>query len=97
MRQQRFFSSFLRSLGNAVGSTLLSLLREVGFGVGLALLLPVWFGLDGILYFMAGGDVLTFIAVAVALVHTAKELKKSRFDCKKLRQNDTTLMFCLNF
>ena len=68
---------FLQSLGNAVGSTLLSLLREVGFGVGLALLLPVWFGLDGILYFMAVGDVLTFIAVAVVLIHTAKKLKRA--------------------
>lgn len=73
---------FLQSLGNAVGSTLLSLLREVGFGVGLVLLLPVWFGLDGVLYFMAVGDVLTFIAVAVALVHTAKELKRADLTAK---------------
>lgn len=73
---------FLQSLGNAVGSTLLSLLREVGFGVGLALLLPVWFGLDGILYFMAVGDVLTFIAVAVVLIHTAKKLKRADLTAK---------------
>ena len=73
---------FLQSLGNAVGSTLLSLLREVGFGVGLVLLLPVWFGLDGVLYFMAVGDVLTFIAVAVALVHTAKDLKRADLTAK---------------
>lgn len=72
----------MQSLGNAVGSTLLSLLREVGFGVGLALLLPVWFGLDGILYFMAVGDVLTFIAVAVVLIYTAKKLKRADLTAK---------------
>ena len=31
---------------------------------------------------MAGGDVLTFIAVAVALVHTAKELKRTDLTAK---------------
>lgn len=40
---------FLQSLGKAWVSTALSMLREVVFGVGFALLLPLVFGLDGVL------------------------------------------------
>jgi putative MATE family efflux protein len=43
---------YLQALGKALISTLLSLIRELIFGVGLALFLPVFFGLDGILYSM---------------------------------------------
>lgn len=43
---------FLQSLGKALASTLISLVREVVFGVGFALLLPRFFGLDGVLYSM---------------------------------------------
>lgn len=66
---------FLQSLGKAWTSTVLSLLREIVFGVGLPILLPIWLGLDGILYFMAVADVLTFIATAAILIRTNKELK----------------------
>ena len=41
---------YLQSLGKALASTVLSTVREVVFGVGFALLLPVFFGLDGELY-----------------------------------------------
>ena len=43
---------FLQAVGKALTSTLLSMFREVVFGVGFALLLPVFFGLDGVLYSM---------------------------------------------
>lgn len=65
---------FLQSLGKAKESTALSMIREILFGVGLPLLLPVFMGLDGILYFMPIADVLTFIASAVVLIRTNKEL-----------------------
>ena len=59
---------FLQSLGKALDSTALSLIREVVFGVGLVLLLPIWLGLDGVLYFMPLADLLTFfITIAVAV------------------------------
>lgn len=45
---------FLQALGKALSSTVLSMLREVVFGVGFAILLPIWFGLDGVLYSMPG-------------------------------------------
>lgn len=67
---------FLQSLGKALSSTLLSLLREVVFGVGFALLLPVFFGLDGVLYSMPVSDILTFLITAFLIVHTYRELGK---------------------
>ncbi len=43
----------------AAESTALSMVREVVFGVGFALLLPLFFGLDGVLYSMPMSDILT--------------------------------------
>lgn len=67
---------FLQALGKAGLSTLLSTLREIVFGVGLPLLLPLFFGLDGILYFMAAADILTFLATVPFLRHTERSLKE---------------------
>lgn len=65
---------YLQSLGRALVSTLLSMIREVVFGVGLALLLPVFWGLDGILYSMPVADVLTFAISAAVIRYTYKTL-----------------------
>lgn len=67
---------YLQSLGMAKASTALSLLREIVFGVGLPLLLPVFLGLDGILYFMAAADILTFIIAIFVLVRVYKMLNE---------------------
>ena len=66
---------FLQAMGKAVESTLLSMIREIVFGVGFALLLPVFFGLDGVLYSMPVSDVLTFIIAAALIIKTYKELR----------------------
>lgn len=65
---------FLQAVGKALSSTMLSMFREVVFGVGFALLLPVLFGLDGVLYSMPVSDILTFIISAIIIVKTYKEL-----------------------
>ena len=65
---------FLQAVGKALASTLLSMFREVVFGVGFALLLPVFFGLDGVLYSMPVSDILTFIISAVIIGKTYQEL-----------------------
>ena len=65
---------FLQAIGKALASTLLSMFREVVFGVGFALLLPVFFGLNGVLYSMPVSDVLTFVISAVMIVTTYREL-----------------------
>ena len=48
--------------------------REVVFGVGFALLLPVFFGLDGVLYSMPVSDIPAFILSAMIIVKTYREL-----------------------
>ena len=65
---------FLQAVGKALSSPMLSMFREVVFGVGFALLLPVFFGLDGVLYSMPVSDILTFIISAIIIVKTYKEL-----------------------
>ena len=65
---------FLQAVGKAFSSILLSMFREVVFGVGFAILLPVFFGLDGVLYSMPVSDILTFIISAVIIVKTCREL-----------------------
>ena len=65
---------FLQAVGKALASTLLSMVREVVFGVGFALLLPVFFGLVGVLYSMPVSDILTFVLSAVIIVKTCREL-----------------------
>ena len=65
---------FLQALGKALSSTVLSMLREVVFGVGFAILLPIWFGLDGVLYSMPVSDILTFVVSVVLILGTYREL-----------------------
>ena len=65
---------FLQAIGKALASTLLSMFREVVFGVGFALLLPVFWGLDGVLYSMPVSDVLTFAIALFLIVRTYRQL-----------------------
>ena len=65
---------FLQAMGKAAASTALSMVREVVFGVGFALLLPRWFGLDGVLYSMPVSDLLTFVVSLLLIVRTYREL-----------------------
>ena len=67
---------YLQALGKALLSTVLSMIREVVFGVGFAIILPIFFGLYGVLYSMPVSDVLTFIISLVAIVYTIKSLNK---------------------
>ena len=65
---------YLQSLGKALTSTVLSMVREVLFGVGFALLLPRFFGIDGVLYSMPVSDLLTFVISIVVIRSTYKQL-----------------------
>ena len=67
---------FLQAMGKAAESTALSMVREVVFGVGFALRLPVFFGLNGVLYSMPLSDILTFIIAAYLIVKTYHQLSK---------------------
>ncbi len=65
---------FLQSVGRALASTAISMIRELVFGVGFALLLPRFFGLDGVLYSMPVSDLLTFLIAAVVIAGTYRSL-----------------------
>ncbi len=71
---------YLQSLGRAFASTAISLVREVVFGVGFALVLPLKFGLDGVLYSMPVSDVLTFVICVAVIMYTYQTL---RTECPK--------------
>ena len=67
---------FLQAMGKAAASTALSMVREIVFGVGFALLLPAFFGLDGVLYSMPLSDALTFVIGVWLIVRTYRELSR---------------------
>ena len=65
---------FLQAMGKAVESTVLSMIREIVFGVGFAVILPLFFGLDGVLYSMPVSDILTFAVALFLIIRTYKQL-----------------------
>ena len=68
---------FLQAMGKAAASTALSMIREIVFGVGFALLLPLFFGLDGVLYSMPVSDILTLVISVILIVRTYRELSST--------------------
>ena len=78
---------YLQALGKAAASTAISMIREVVFGVGLPVLLPMiaGFGLSGVLYSFPVADVLTFVIAAVVIWRTYQELGANR-NSQKLKE-----------
>lgn len=68
---------FLQAMGKAAVSTMLSMVREIVFGVGFTLLLPIFFGLDGVLYSMPLSDILTALISGIVIILTYKQLSIS--------------------
>ena len=54
------------------------MVREIVFGVGFALLLPLKFGLDGVLYSMPLSDILTFLIALFLIIRTYRELRTEK-------------------
>ena len=69
---------YLQALGKAKESTFISMFREVICGVGFALLLPVFFGLNGVLYSMPVSDLLTFLVTVFVLRQIFRELSTAQ-------------------
>ena len=69
---------YLQALGKAGPSMVLSLVREIVFGVFLPILLPRFFGLDGVLYSFPTADVLTFLLTVAVIVQVLRELTLGR-------------------
>ena len=72
---------YLQALGKAGPSMLLSMVREIIFGVFLPILLPRFFGLDGVLYSFPTADILTFLLTLVVILKVYRELStENSFD-----------------
>lgn len=78
---------FLQAMGKAAASTALSMIREIVFGVGFAILLPIYFGLDGVLYSMPVSDILAAIVSTIIIVFTYKELDINKSSIKTNMEN----------
>lgn len=65
---------FLQALGKALASTLVSLTREILFGVFLPIILPIFLGLDGLLWSFPAADLLTFVIALYFIRQIYREL-----------------------
>lgn len=57
---------------------MISIVREIIFGVGFALLLPMFFGLDGVLYSMPVSDILTAVISVIVIIMTYRQLSAKK-------------------
>lgn len=67
---------YLQALGKAVASTVVSLTREIIFGVFLPIIMPIFMGLDGLLWSFPVADVLTFAIALFFICRTYRELNE---------------------
>lgn len=65
---------YLQALGKAAASTVVSLTREIIFGVFLPIIMPIFMGLDGLLWSFPVADVLTFVIALIFIRQTLREL-----------------------
>lgn len=73
---QPITSNFFTAIGKPIKGVFLSLTRQILFLLPLIIILPRFFGLDGILY---AGPIADFIAVATATVMIIVELRKPEY------------------
>lgn len=65
---------YLQALGKAVASTVVSLTREIIFGVFLPIIMPIFMGLDGLLWSFPVADLMTFVIAIFFIRQTYREL-----------------------
>ena len=66
---------YLQALGKAAASTVISLIREIIFGVFFPIILPIFMGLDGLLWSFPVSDILTFVIASFFIRQTYRELR----------------------
>ena len=76
---------YLQALGKAFASTVVSMTREIIFGVFLPIIMPIFMGLDGLLWSFPVADVLTFIIAIFFIRQTYKERNDNQ-DMKSLKE-----------
>ena len=70
---QLLSSNFFAAIGKPVKGLILSMTRQVIFLIPLVLILPLFFGLDGILYAGPAADTIAFMVTVILI---AKEMRK---------------------
>ncbi len=65
---------FIQAMGRPYISAWLSIIREVIFGAGLTIIMPMFMGLDGVLWSMPASDALTFVISVCVIVMIYREL-----------------------
>lgn len=67
---------YQQAIGKAKTATVLSMMREIAFGIAMPLIMPIFFGLDGIPYFMPVSDVVAFVVALFVIANTVKTLRR---------------------
>ncbi len=67
---------FIQAMGRPWISAGLSATREIIFGAGLTIIMPIFMGLDGVLWSMPASDTLTFIVSVIVIAMIYRELSK---------------------
>lgn len=70
---------YLQALGKAALSTTISMMREIVFGVFLPIIMPIFMGLDGLLWSFPFADILTFIIAVIIIRRVYTELSEDSF------------------
>ncbi|MGN1111446.1 MAG: MATE family efflux transporter, partial [Oscillospiraceae bacterium] len=73
---QPITSTFFTSIGKPIKGVFLSLTRQIIFFLPLLIILPIFFGIDGILYTGPIADLTSAIVCVVLTVHEFKNMKK---------------------
>lgn len=73
---QPITSTFFTSIGKPVKGIFLSLTRQIIFFLPLLLVLPLMFGINGILYSGLGADILSAIVAVIMAYYEFKDMKK---------------------
>ncbi len=67
---------YLQGMGKAAQSTIITMAREIIFGVVLPIAMPIVWGLDGILFSFPTADIITFIIAVIVITTIYRELNK---------------------
>lgn len=72
---QMVIGNFFQSIGHAGKSIFLSMTRQLLFLVPLLAILPMWWGLDGVLWAMPASDIISFFVACGMLLWQMKHIK----------------------
>lgn len=74
---QLLSSNFFAAIGKPVKGLVLSMTRQVLFLIPFVLILPIFFGLDGILFAGPAADSLAFIITVILIAVEMKKMKQA--------------------